>query len=426
MVSTKKNPQKKNSQWYKDFALWTQFFIQFLFLVSFSASPLSNAHLSGFTPTVFMDLCIPWILFILLLVQRFYLRTMLWLIMIVMLVCWFIPPTTVSILGGLTIMRQAYLVNRYMKKAWLWIAAMLIGSASFVYTHINYIFPALEESDRENSPNIDALLWTIVAVVCIGFFSMLGRVHHKKDIEIQLVHEKSEIARRQAQYMEEQVEYMRQRAELAALTERTRIAREMHDIIAHSLTAIIALADGGRFAGLKKPDQAVHALEIIASTGRESLAEMRSLLSVLREEDTRSFDKEPGMEDVDALIHTSRNLGLRINYEVSGQEQAISRIIGLTVFRIIQEALTNAAKHAGHTDVDMKLHWGKEALVLDIENPITDKALVHSHGHGQGLKGIQERVSAVGGDSNISNDGEKFSLYVRIPYSTKKNHTEGS
>ncbi|MFC9514213.1 sensor histidine kinase [Nocardiaceae bacterium NPDC056970] len=191
-----------------------------------------------------------------------------------------------------------------------------------------------------------------------------------------------------------------QEAELAALGERTRIAREMHDIVAHSLTVVIAQADGGRYGAAQDPQAAITALETIASTGRQALTDMRALLSVLREDRPREFSAMPGVGDIEGLVAELRRGGLDVALSVAGKPRDLSTGAGLTAYRIVQESLTNVLKHAGpgaHARVDVS--WGERELEL----VVTDDgrggaaALIEPSPGGQGVIGMTERAKLHGG-----------------------------
>ena len=195
------------------------------------------------------------------------------------------------------------------------------------------------------------------------------------------------------------LEYERdQQGKLAAAAERARIARELHDVVAHNLTVMIALSDGAAYALRDDPDRAQDALETVSETGRRALGEMRRLLGVLRDDDTDAIanrDPQPGMAEIDALVDQVRAAGLPVTYRVSPDARALPAGIQLTVFRIVQEALTNSLKHAGPTasaDVSVITSGGNvEVLVSDDGNVSTA-----SHG-GSGLRGMRERAAVYSG-----------------------------
>ncbi|AZA12168.1 Nitrate/nitrite sensor protein NarX [Corynebacterium gerontici] len=212
--------------------------------------------------------------------------------------------------------------------------------------------------------------------VSIGFFWLLGNA-----------------SRRRTQRLED----LRARAELAALTERGRIAREMHDIVAHSLTAVIAQADGGRFAAAQHPEKATEVLATISRESRKALAEMRSLLSILHEED-RSNDIAPGSEQIAALVKEAERNGLRVSFNQEGTSQQLSESKSLTLYRIVQECLTNAIKHAGAVEATLLIQW-EDRITVTMDNAPGQGLGGLPDDFGRGLIGIRERARIHGGDA---------------------------
>jgi signal transduction histidine kinase len=196
---------------------------------------------------------------------------------------------------------------------------------------------------------------------------------------------------------EQAVREREQRTALAVADERARIAREMHDVVAHSLSVIIAQADGGRFVAAQKPEKAVEVLGTIGETGRAALADMRSLLGVLRQEDETSFGPQPGPEQLPDLLERVRAAGLEVSLEVDGALEGIPQAVGMSVFRLVQEALTNVLKHAGPgATASVRLHRTAAALTIEVidDGRGTDP---DSDGLGHGLTGMRERMSVFGG-----------------------------
>lgn len=188
-----------------------------------------------------------------------------------------------------------------------------------------------------------------------------------------------------------------QRAALAVAAERSRIAREMHDVVAHSLSVIIAQADGGRYVAEQHPERAGEVLGTIGQTGRSALADMRSLLGVLREDTDSSFGPQPGLAELPALITRVEAAGTSVQVETSGELADLPSALGLSAFRIVQEALTNVMKHAGPgAAVRVDVHRRPDVLAIDV----VDDGRGHdpdSDGSGHGLTGMNERVSVHGG-----------------------------
>ncbi len=161
-----------------------------------------------------------------------------------------------------------------------------------------------------------------------------------------------------------------QQAALGAAAERARIAREMHDIVSHNLTVMIALADGARYALDASPEQATGAIERVSSTGRQALTEMRRLLGVLRGEPAQEpFSPQPTLERLDELIARVDAAGIPVAVDVDGNLQDLAPGVQLAVFRVAQEALTNTLKHAARpTTASVQLRCGSGHVDLDVTN----------------------------------------------------------
>lgn len=189
-----------------------------------------------------------------------------------------------------------------------------------------------------------------------------------------------------------------QQAELAASTERTRIAREMHDVVAHSLSVVIAQADGGRFAAARDPAAAEHALATIAVTGRHALADMRRIIGVLRTGDSPATltAPQPGLADIDDLVAGVRDAGTAVTVIRTGLERELPVGIGLSLFRVCQEGLTNVLKHAGAgAAATVEIAMAPTMVSLRISDTGTGASA--SDGRGNGIVGMRERVAAFGG-----------------------------
>lgn len=194
------------------------------------------------------------------------------------------------------------------------------------------------------------------------------------------------------------VEALAARAELATVSERNRIARELHDIVAHSLTVVIAQADGGRYAGRKDPDKAIEALDTIAARGRSALTQMRELLSVLHEDapSPRSTTVTPGVAGVPDLVEDAKRNGVQVELHVTGEPHQLDEVRDLSVYRIVQESLTNVLKHAGSVPAQVRLEWEPAQVTISVDNAPGDEQI---EGSGRGLTGIRQRVAIHGGEA---------------------------
>ncbi|HUA70246.1 MAG TPA: histidine kinase [Solirubrobacteraceae bacterium] len=192
-----------------------------------------------------------------------------------------------------------------------------------------------------------------------------------------------------------------QQGKLAAAAERARIARELHDVVAHNLTVMIALSDGAGYALRDDPDEAERALETAASTGRLALAEMRRLLGVLREDSdgrTPERDPQPGVPEIDRLVEQVRAAGLPVSYRVSPDARELPEGIQLTLFRIVQEALTNTLKHAGPSaTAELEVLATGADVTVSVADTGPRLSAPPAVNGGSGLRGMRERASVYSG-----------------------------
>ncbi|WP_245822983.1 sensor histidine kinase [Brachybacterium avium] len=238
---------------------------------------------------------------------------------------------------------------------------------------------------------LEALV-TFVGLVLIGTITIvaiwaLANLQRARLRQLALTRDRAEQALREREHL----------TALAVADERARIAREMHDVVAHSLSVIIAQADGGRFVAGQKPEKAAEVLGTIGETGRAALADMRSLLGVLRQEDETSFGPQPGPEMLPELVERVRSTGLQIELEIDGSLADLPQALGVSLFRLVQEALTNVLKHAGPgTAAVVRVHRDRQQLTIEVidDGQGTDP---DSDGQGHGLTGMRERMSVFGG-----------------------------
>ncbi|MDH6624663.1 signal transduction histidine kinase [Streptomyces sp. LBL] len=194
-----------------------------------------------------------------------------------------------------------------------------------------------------------------------------------------------------------------QRSRLATASERTRVAREMHDIVGHNLSVIITLADAGAYATDLAPARGKEALRLIGDTGRQALGELRRVLGVLRAATDGSpggpeLSPQPGLADIDALCATVRAAGLEVVYRTSGDVDVLDSGVQLTVYRIVQEALTNTLKHAdtgARVHLAIRVEGSRLTLRVQDTGPATPSGPPNEEGHG--LVGMRERAALYGG-----------------------------
>ncbi len=214
------------------------------------------------------------------------------------------------------------------------------------------------------------------------------------------------------QFRATRLAWVAQLAERGAADERRRIAREMHDVVAHSLAVVVSHAEAGRLVVAQSPDRAPEILETIAGTGREALTEMRGLLGVLRDDEAPT-DPQPGLADLPALVERLRDAGLAVEYDAADLA-TVPPGVGLTAYRVVQEALTNVARHArpgagARIRVDRDPD-GLRVVVVDDGGPPAAGAVP-----GRGLTGMRERVEAVGGSLEVGPVGTGWQVSARMP-----------
>jgi signal transduction histidine kinase len=205
-------------------------------------------------------------------------------------------------------------------------------------------------------------------------------------------------------------------AQAAAESERARIARELHDVIAHSVSVMVIQAGGARLVMDAEPDRADSSLRAVERSGREALAEMRRLLGVLDADRAQeALAPQPGLHQLEALLASTRASGLMCELRVHGEPAPVSQALDLCAYRIVQEALTNTIKHAGPTRATVLLDWTEASLELEITDEGGCGGGANTHG-GHGLAGMRERAALHGGSVEASSrHGGGFSVRACLP-----------
>jgi signal transduction histidine kinase len=217
-----------------------------------------------------------------------------------------------------------------------------------------------------------------------------------------------------------------QRAREQVAEERLRIARELHDIVAHSMSLITMQASVASYIGAEQPHEAVKALASIEQTSRTALHDMRRLLGMLRDSDGRPQDPDlmpaPGLSDLDDLVARTAEAGIRVELRITGEPAETSTPLELAAYRIVQEALTNVIKHADATRARVVLDYGRDDIGIVVvddghglpgTHPAPDAPATAS---GHGLVGMHERVAAYGGHFDAGPvPGGGFRVSARIP-----------
>jgi signal transduction histidine kinase len=206
--------------------------------------------------------------------------------------------------------------------------------------------------------------------------------------------------------------------EIALAKERARIARELHDVVAHSVSVMVVQAQAGPRL-LAEPERVRDAFRSIETTGREALVELRRLLGVLRGgEQHAATAPQPGLSSLEALLEQIRQTGLRVDLRIEGEPAQLPAGVDLSAYRIVQEALTNTLKHAGHADAEVIVRYETAAVELEIlDNGVGPHTRVNGSGHG--LVGMRERVALYGGLLETgSRNGHGFAVRARLPLTT--------
>lgn len=207
-------------------------------------------------------------------------------------------------------------------------------------------------------------------------------------------------------------------AEVAAAAERARIAREMHDVLAHSLGVIVVQAEAGEEVLRHRPEMAAESLRAIQRTGREALVEIRRLVGILRE-DEAVREPAPGAAAVAALVRRVNAAGLPVELEVRGSVPALPAAPDLAVYRIVQESLTNTLKHAEASSARVLIDWRPDRVSVEIVDDGHGAPPGHGPGSGNGLRGMHERITALGGAFHAGTTGER-GFAVRAVLSLKE------
>ena len=226
--------------------------------------------------------------------------------------------------------------------------------------------------------------------------------------------------RRQAAALEQQAAALQaarlELAEQAVAAERLRLARELHDVVAHNLAIIALHSSVGTHNAESRPQDAVDALRTINAATRSALVELRALLTVLRDQapEERAL---PVLADLPALVDQASAAGLEVDLRIDGDVSGVPRAVGLSSYRIVQEALTNAARHAAPTKVEVRVHVGSGTVAISARNGPPGGGAGAIPGSGAGLTGMRERVAAFGGDLTAGPTADHgWAVEASLPY----------
>ncbi len=260
---------------------------------------------------------------------------------------------------------------------------------------------------------VAGLIWMgvddfFLPVVAFGGAWIAGRLVQKRQFYADVLEERANVLEREQDA----------NARIAAAEERVRLARELHDVVGHSVSVMVVQAGAERLALGEERPATREALLGIERTGREALAEMSRLLGILRKEgEGLALAPRPRLADVEALVQTVRDAGIPVELQVEGEPKPLPPGIDVSAYRILQEALTNVVKHAGPARAFVVVRYGTR----DIEVEVTDdgRGALNGNGLGYGLAGMRERVELHGGRLEAGGgEGGGFTVNARLPLET--------
>jgi signal transduction histidine kinase len=250
------------------------------------------------------------------------------------------------------------------------------------------------------------VLQTLGHVLLVAIPLLIADVHRTRHANFDLLHERLALAERTRE----------QEAERRAEQERLRIARDLHDVMAHTLTTINVQAATAAQLLDRNPAHARSALETIEEASRDAIGELRAILGVLREGTDAPFAPAPGVDQLPDLVARAREDGVDINLDLEGERpERLPDAVSLAAFRIAQESLTNARRHAAGAEVRIALAFEPETLRLVVENGAATAASVNGTSPGVGIMGMRERAATVGGTFEARPVGTGFRVEARLP-----------
>lgn len=269
-------------------------------------------------------------------------------------------------------------------------AVVVVGSGAAFAWRMQSGWSLMSSGPRTSSFGWDWVNFVAIVGGAIVIAVLLGvNARHRRRLVVALRAEAAQLARERDQ-----------QADIARAAERERIAREMHDVIAHSLAVMIALSDGAQAAAAKRPEESQRAVARIGETGRRTLGEVRRLLGAVREGDAAADGApQPSISQIAGLVEEFRTAGLPVHLHLTGRvvDDAVAEA---TVFRIVQESLTNVLRHGRRVrDVDVQVEATAGEVTVIVED--TSDAAVTSTDPGRGLIGIRERAALYDGEVEI-------------------------
>jgi signal transduction histidine kinase len=219
---------------------------------------------------------------------------------------------------------------------------------------------------------------------------------------------------RRSEELERRTERLERERVTAVADERSRIARELHDVIAHSVSVMVVQAGAAEEVLKRSPDAALEPIRAVQETGRQALVEMSRLVGLLRDAgEELGLAPQPTLDELEALVQSVSHAGLPVSLSLEGMRRPLPLAVELTAYRVVQEALTNALKHAGDAAAEVRVRYEPDALLLEV---VDDGPGANGYGGGHGLAGMRERVSVFGGDVTAGpRPSGGFAVRVRLP-----------
>jgi signal transduction histidine kinase len=298
-----------------------------------------------------------------------------------------VPSTAAASIAGIA---AAFLLGnlRDAVQARLGLAIVLSGAAIVVYND-----PSHDPGQLIFTPLLFAIGW-------LAGFAMRERAEQAEAAEVRAAHAERE---REAA------------ARVAVAEERARIARELHDIVAHAVSVMVLQVGAVRHKLAATHSEDGEALEAVEQTGRTALAEMRRLLGAMRRDgDDLALAPQPGLGNLGVLVEQVGRAGLPVRLHVDGEPYSLPHALDVSAYRIVQEGLTNALKHAHASQADVTIRYGSDELYVEVRD--NGSGATPGDGHGHGLVGIRERVKIYGGQMTADTASEGgFVLTTRLP-----------
>jgi signal transduction histidine kinase len=299
-------------------------------------------------------------------------------------------PVALSLVAMFIGIYSVAVYSRWRRQFLIW---LLIGSL-----WLGISFP-------ESSPSMPS--WALMLVVGMGVW-LAGNSVRQRQQRVDLLEERSIRLERERELS------MR----VARADERQRIARELHDVVAHSVSVMVVQAGAARMMLTRQPSEAAESLQAVESSGREALTELRNMLGLLTEVEAQpELAPQPGLEQLDALVARVNQAGLPVDVRVEGcRPRDLSPGLDLTAYRIVQEALTNTLKHASGSKAEVHIEYGEHDLRVEVVDSGGGTRLTERGGSGRGLLGMRERVALYGGQLDAGQrPGGGFAVRASLP-----------